>query len=439
MKESQSPETSRREFLRVSAGAVPAALAVSGVGYAAGTDAIRVGMIGCGGRCTEAATQAMTADAGVRLVAMGDIVMSRLQEKRKDLKAKYPEQVVVDDDHCFAGFDAYKHVIESSDVVLIANAAKFHPMHAMAALQAGKHVFLEKPHAIDPAGIKAIQAAAELAKQKNLCLLSGLQSRFSPGYRETIDRVHNGAIGEIVAIQETWLRAPYVLYPRTPGLTEVEYQASNQYHFHWLSGDDVPQTLIHNFDRAKWAMKEQTPVRCYGMGGRSTLHGEIYGSVFDHNALVYEFASGIRLYAYCRTIPNCYEENSSVILGTKGRAFVTQTRIEGETTWRYAGPRMYAGATENPYQIEHNELFKAIRSGQPINSGSYMVGSTMMGIIGQIGSYTGKAVAWDQAMNSDFFYPPKPEEVRADMTPPVKANADGIYPVFTPGVTQFLL
>ena len=435
MNGTESPATSRREFLWASAGAVPAALAASGVGYAAGTDAIRVGMIGCGGRCTEAATQAMTADAGVRLVAMGDIVMSRLREKRKDLQAKYPKQVAVDDDHCFAGFDAYKRVIDSADVVLIANAAKFHPLHAMAALQAGKHVFVEKPHAIDPAGIKVIQAAVELAKQKNLCLLSGLQSRFSPGYRETIQRVHDGAIGEIVAIQETWLRAPYVLYPRAPGLTEVEYQASNQYHFHWLSGDDVPQTLIHNFDRAKWAMKEQTPVRCYGMGGRSTLHGEIYGSVFDHNAVVYEFATGIRLYAYCRTIPDCYEENSSVILGTKGRAFVTQTRIEGETSWRYSGPR---GAAANPYQIEHDELFKAIRSGQPINSGSYMVGSTMMGIMGQIGSYTGKAVAWDQAMKSAFFYPPKPEEVRSDMTPPVKPNADGIYPVFTPGETQLL-
>jgi len=259
MNGTESPATSRREFLWASAGAVPAALAASGVGYAAGTDAIRVGMIGCGGRCTEAATQAMTADAGVRLVAMGDIVMSRLREKRKELQAKYPKQVAVDDDHCFAGFDAYKRVIDSADVVLIANAAKFHPLHAMAALQAGKHVFVEKPHAIDPAGIKVIQAAVELAKRKNLCLLSGLQSRFSPGYRETVQRVHDGAIGEIVAIQETWLRAPYVLYPRAPGLTEVEYQASNQYHFHWLSGDDVPQTLIHNFDRAKWAMKDRLP------------------------------------------------------------------------------------------------------------------------------------------------------------------------------------
>lgn len=394
-------------------------------------------MIGCGVRCTEAATQAMNADKGVRLVAMADIRMDRLQEKRAQLKAKYSDQVAVDDDHCFAGFDAYKRVIESADVILVANAAKFHPLHLMAGVQAGKHVFVEKPHFIDPAGIETVQAACELAQQKRLCVLSGLQSRYHAGYAETIQRVHDGAIGDIVAIQETWLRAPYVLYPRVPGLTEVEYQASNQYHFHWLSGDDLPQTLVHNFDRARWAMREENPVRCWAMGGRSTLHGEIYGSVFDHNGAVFEFANGVRLYAFCRTIPDCYEENSSVLLGTKGRAFVTQTRIEGETNWRYCDS-MCSGADSDPYQVEHNELFKAIRSGNPINSGSYMIGSTLMGIMGQIGSYTGEAVTWDQVSKSGFYYPPRPEECTKDMQPPVRLNAEGIYPVFTPGVTKLL-
>ncbi|MCL5745642.1 MAG: Gfo/Idh/MocA family oxidoreductase [Acidobacteria bacterium] len=425
-------EHSRRDFLKTSV-ALPAAMSA----YAAGSDIIRVGMIGCGGRCTEAATQAMNADKGVRLVAMADIRMDRLQEKRTQLKAKYSGQVAVDDDHCFAGFDAYKHVIESADVILVANAAKFHPLHLMAGIQAGKHVFVEKPHAIDPAGIKMVQAACELAKQKRLCVLSGLQSRYYAGYAETIQRVHDGAIGDILAIQETWLRAPYVLYPRVPGLTEAEYQASNQYHFHWLSGDDMTQTLVHNFDRARWSMREQNPVKCWAMGGRSTLHGEIYGSVFDHNGAVFEFANGVRLYAFCRTIPGCYEENSSVLLGTKGRAFVTDTRIEGETNWRY-DRRMYSGAGSNPYQVEHNELFKAIRSGNPINSGHYMTGSTLMGIIGQLSSYTGKAVTWEQASKSGFYYPPRPEECTKDMQPPVVLNADGIYPVFTPGVTKLL-
>lgn len=439
MPASASPEenTSRRTFVRLSAAALPFAAFPSGA-YAAGSDTIRVGMIGAGGRCTEAAGQAMDADKGVRLVAIADLLPDRAQERRNALKVKWPDQVQADNDHCFGGFDAYKKVIEAVDVVLIANAAKFHPMHMMAAIQAGKHVFVEKPHAIDPAGIKVVRAACEMAAAKKLCVLSGLQSRFHPGYRETIARIHDGAIGEVISIEENFLRAPYVLYPRKPGLTEVEWQGSNQYHFHWLSGDDVPQSLVHNLDRATWVLKEQAPVKCHGMGGRSTLHGEIFGSVFDHHAVVYEFADGVRLYAYCRTIPDCYNENSSVILGSKGRAFVTQARIEGQNAWRYSGPRTYSGPASNPYNIEHVELFKAIRSGNPLNSESYMARSTLMGIMGQLSCYTGKEVTWQQASVSDFYYAPKPEAVRADMEPPVKPNAEGIYPVFTPGVTTLL-
>ena len=432
----QQSEKPRRTFLKTAAAA--AAAAGARPGYLAGSDVIRVGMIGAGGRCTEAATQALNADDGARLVAMADVVMDRLKAKRKLLKEKLPRQVEVDDDHCFAGFDAYKHVIASSDVVLIANAAKFHPLHMYAAIQAGKHVFVEKPHAIDPAGIKVVEAACELARRKNLCVLSGLQSRYTAAYRETIQRIHDGAIGEVVAIQEKFLRPPYVLYPRQPGLTEVEWQGSNQYHFHWLSGDDVPQSLVHNLDRASWVLRGQAPMKCHGMGGRSTLRGEIYGSVFDHHAVIYEFPNGVPVYAYCRTIPNCYNETSSVVLGAKGRAEILKGRIEGENKWQYAGPPMYANSLTNPYQIEHNELFKAIRSGKPLNSGDFMARSTMIGIMGQISCYTGKEVTWEQVSASDFYFPPKPEDVRADMEPPVKPDAEGIYPVYIPGVTKLI-
>jgi predicted dehydrogenase len=432
MRQSEKP---RRAFLKTAAAVVAAGVRP---GYLAGSDVIRVGMIGAGGRCTEAAAQALNADDGARLVAMADVVMDRLKAKRKLLKEKLPHQVEVDDDHCFAGFDAYKHVIASSDVVLIANAAKFHPLHMYAAIQAGKHVFVEKPHAIDPAGIKVVEAACELARRKNLRVLSGLQSRYTAAYRETIQRIHDGAIGEVAAIQEKFLRPPYVLYPRQPGLTEVEWQGSNQYHFHWLSGDDVPQSLVHNLDRASWVLRGQAPIKCHGMGGRSTLRGEIYGSVFDHHAVVYEFPNGVPVYAYCRTIPNCYNETSSVVLGTKGRADILKGRIEGETKWQYAGPSMYANSLTNPYQIEHNELFKAIRSGKPLNSGDFMARSTMIGIMGQISCYTGKEVTWEQVSASDFYFPPKPEDVRADMEPPVKPDAEGIYPVYIPGVTKLI-
>jgi predicted dehydrogenase len=429
----------RRNFLKLPA-AVTAAAAVSPnlPGYVGGSDVIRIGVIGCGGRGTEAAGNAMDADKGVRLVAMGDLLRDRAMEKRTALKLKYPGQVEADDNHIFGGFEAYKNVIESVDVVLIANAAKFHPFHMKAAIAAGKHVFVEKPHAIDPAGLKMVRAACELAKTKGLSVLSGLQSRYYVGYREIIQRVHDGAIGEIVADQETWLRAPYVLYPRRPGQTEVEYQGSNQYHFHWLSGDDVPQTLIHNLDRALWALKGQPPVKAWGMGGRSTLRGEIYGNVFDHHSVVYEFPGGARLYAQCRTIENCYNENSSLLIGTKGRAYVTLGRIEGENPWTYSGPKSYSRPDLNPYQVEHVEFFKYIRSGTPINSGDYMVRSTQTALMGQFSCYTGQAVTWEQMNASDFYHAPRPEDVRIDMEPPVKPGPDGTYPVFTPGVTKLL-
>jgi len=224
--------TTRRDFLKAStvaaSAAVSGALGISRSVFAAGSDIIRVGMIGCGGRNAGAAVQALTADSGARLAAMCDIFVDRVKGKRAILKEQKPDQVIVDDDHCFAGFDGYKHVIESCDVVLIANAAKFHPLHAMTAIRAGKHVFVEKPHGIDPAGIKLMQRAADLAKQKRLCLVSGLQSRYHEGYAETVQRIHDGAIGDVVTIEENFLRPPYAVINREPGLTELQWQCSTQ-------------------------------------------------------------------------------------------------------------------------------------------------------------------------------------------------------------------
>ncbi len=431
------PRASRRSFLKTSA-AVIGATNLSGnfiarSAHAEGSDIIRLGLVGCGGRGTGAAINAMSADKGTRLVAMADLIIDRVRKGRASLQQRKPGQVTVDDDHCFAGFDGYKGVIEASDVVLIANAAKFHPLHLKTAVEAGKHVFVEKPHAIDPAGIKVVRAACELARSKRLCVVSGLHSRYHLGYKETIRRIHEGVIGDIVAIEENFLRAPYVLYPRQQGMTEVEYQGSNQYHFHWLSGDDVPQSLVHNLDRASWALREQVPVKAHGLGGRSTLNGEIYGNVFDHHAIVYEFASGVRLYAFCRTIPECYNDSSSILLGSKGRCNVTKMRIEGETNWQYEGSNL------DPYLIEHQELFKALRSGNPINNGEYMARSTLIGIMGQISCYTGKEVTWEQASSSDFYFPPRAEECRTDMEPPVRLDANGVYPAaFTPGISKLI-
>jgi len=431
----KSSGTTRRDFLKsstvVASAAVSGALGIQKSAFAGGSDIIRVGMIGCGGRNTGAAAQALTADPGARLVAMCDIFMDRVKGKRKILKEQKKDQVIVDDDHCFAGFDGYKHVIESSDVVVIANAAKFHPLHTMTAIKAGKHVFVEKPHGIDPAGVKLLQRAAELARQKKLCLVSGLHSRYHAGYAETVQRIYDGAIGDVISIEENFLRAPYVIIDRAPGLSELEWQCSTQYHFRWLSGDDVPQSLVHNMDRASWVLHNAVPATCHGLGGRSSMTEPIYGDVFDHHSVIYELDSGVRIYAFCRTTNGCYNDSSSTVLGSKGKASITRCQIWGENEWRWKGRC-------NPYQVEHDVLFKAIRSGSPVNNGGYMTRSTMTTVMGQISCYTGKEITWDQINKSDFYYAPRPEDCHDGMEPPTKPGAHGSYPVPKPGFTKMI-
>lgn len=438
MKQSTVPtinSCSRRDFLKLSSVAASAAaigtLEVGRTAHAAGSDILKVGMIGCGGRNGGAALQALTADAGTRLVAMCDVLKERVLAKREEIRGAKKDQVAVTEDHCFFGFDGYKHVIEASDVVLIANGAKFHPFHAMSAIRAGKHVFVEKPHGIDPLGVKLMQAACDLAKEKKLSIISGLQSRFHTGYQETVQRIRDGAIGDVVTIEENFLRAPYGVTERQPGHSELQWQVSTQYHFRWISGDDVPQSLVHNMDRASWVLGNAVPLKCHGLGGRSTMTEPIYGDVFDHHSVVYEFDKGVRVYALCRTTVGCYDESSSLIFGTKGRASLTSCRIWGETSWR-------SQSQCDPYQIEHDKLFAAIRSGKPVNSGDYMARSTMITVMGQISCYTGKEVTWEQINASDFHYPPKPEDCRDDMEPPTKPDASGSYPVPQPGRTRLI-
>jgi myo-inositol 2-dehydrogenase / D-chiro-inositol 1-dehydrogenase len=430
---------SRRDFLKTSMTAVAGTVAVGGLSlargaHAAGSDTIRIGLVGCGSRGPGAAVNAMSVDAGVRLVAMTDIFADRVKNRREMLHKEKPAQVQVDDGHCFSGLDGYKHVIECVDVVLIACSAKYHPTYLRAAIEAGKHVFVEKPHAIDPVGVREVAAACELAKRRKLSVMSGLHSRFEPGFQEAIRRVQDGAIGEIVTIEENFLRAPYQLYYREPNQNEVEYQFSNQYHFAWLSGDDVVQSLVHNVDRATWLLREQTPIKAHGLGGRSSSFGEVYGNVFDHHSVVYEYQNGVRMYALCRTQNGCYGEYSSAYFGTKGRCRLipaSRYSIEGENKWSYRGP------IGNPYELEHKALFSAIRSGNPVNCGEYMARSTLVGVMGQLACYSGRELTWEQVSKSDFVFAPKVEDVRLDMEPPVKPNEKGLYPVPMPGLTEF--
>lgn len=436
----------RRHFLKTSTTAAAtvslAGLPLERFAHAAGSDVLRVGLIGAGGRNTGAGAQALKADKGTRLVAIGDIFMDRVRNAREFIRAELAKDgradaVQVPDAHCFTGFQAYKEVIALSDVVCIANAAKFHPLQTLAALEAGKHVFVEKPHGIDPYTVKMMRRASDLARAKGLSLVSGLQSRYHPGYAETVQRVHDGAIGRIVSIEENFLRAPYGVTERKPGLTELQWQCSAQYRFRWLSGDDVPQSLVHNLDRARWALQEAVPLKCHGLGGRSSMVGPIYGDVFDHHSVIYEFPNGVRVYAFCRTTTGCYDEDSSLIFGTKGMANVKACRITGENPWRWQ-PTSNDPHQVDPYQIEHDRLYAAIRSGKPLNNGDYMVDSTMTAVMGQISCYTGKEVTWEQIWTSDFYYNVKPEDCRDDMDPPVTPGPDGSYPVPIPGRTRMI-
>ena len=259
-----------------------------------------------------------------------------------------------------------------------------------------------------------------------------MHSRFNPAWQETIKRIHDGAIGDIVAMQSMFLRSPYRLEHRDPKLSETQYQFSNWYHFRWLSGDDVPQSLVHNVDRMSWIMKDRMPKWAFALAGRSASFGEVYGDMFDHHTVVYEYESGTRLYALSRTQVGCYDNSGDIIMGTKGTCHLDKYRITGETNWKYEGEH------KNPYQVEQDVLVKSIREGKPFNSGSYMNDSTLIGVMGQIAAYTGKPVTWEECKISNLRYGPAPDESNFDTKPPTLPNKDGNYPLPMPGITKLI-
>jgi myo-inositol 2-dehydrogenase / D-chiro-inositol 1-dehydrogenase len=427
---------SRREFLQhsaVSGAAAYGTLSLARTAHAAGSDVIKVGLIGCGGRGSGAAANAMNAGKDVRLVAMADVFAERIESARPQLKKMYTDQFQVDDAHAFVGFDGYQKVIQSGvDVVVIACTSHFHPVYLKAAVDAGKHVFVEKPVAVDPVGVRVAMAASEEAKKKNLSIVSGFCWRYDEGVRETVQRIRDGAIGEIVAVQAARLGGPYVLRERRPGWNEMQYQFQNWYHFNWLSGSDPVQNLVHQIDNAAWVLGDVAPATAWGMGGRQVCTDpDRYGNEFDHHAIVYEYADGKRFFAHGRHIPGCFDQAAVIAMGTKGRAFMpSRPYIEGEKPWRSKGLK----SGESMYDNEHKELFNAVRTGKPVNNGDFMCSSSMLSILGEMVCCTGQQMTWEQVMKSKLSY--ALPRYGWDAEPPIKPGPDGRYPAILPGVTK---
>ena len=403
---SESGAASRRDFLRTSSllGAAMAVGAADSGAHAAGNGTIRVGLIGCGGRGTGAASNAMAAGKDIKLVALGDMFRERLDESRDQLRNEGGERFDVSDDRCFVGFDAYKRVIESGvDVVLLATPPGFRPLHLKAAVSAGKHCFVEKPVAVDGPGVRAVLEACEVAKKKNLSIVSGLCWRYHFAMRETIKRIQDGEIGKVQILQTTYnvgnAKPPITFDPKK--WSEMEWQLRNWYYFSWLSGDHNVEQHVHSLDKMAWVLKNEYPIRAWGSGGRTVRTGPEYGNIYDHHVVTYEFASGAKCFSHCRQQDHTLNDVSDYIYGTAGTATLLGGNkrnfvIQAEKPWRFP-KNQDAG---NMYQQEHDEFFASIRSSNPINDGEWMSRSTLMGIMGRMATYSGQEVTWEQAMNS---------------------------------------
>lgn len=425
--------TSRRDFLRTAGTATAGGLVASQLPFiqsasAQGSDVIKVGLVGCGGRGTGAASQALAADKGTVLTAMGDVFEDQLQSSLATLRKEAPDKVKVEPGQCFTGLDAYQKVLASGvDVVVLATPPGFRPMHFKAAVEANKHIFCEKPMATDGPGLRSVMESVREAKRKNLAVVAGFCWRYDNARREIFSRIHEGAIGQIRAIYSTYYTGPVKPMPpadrRKPGMTDLEWQLRNWYNFVWLCGDSLVEQAVHSIDKIAWAMKDVPPAKAVGVGGRQIpAHG---GNIYDHFEINYEYADGTRGFLGSRQQVGCYNQNADYLMGTKGVATIgvrSAPEITGENPWRFKGQN------NNMYQTEHDELFASIRAGRPINNGDRMCSSTLMALMGRMAAYTGLEVTWEQALNS------AEQLVPSNLTWDMKLDAP---PLALPGITKF--
>ncbi len=430
-----SNENSRRNFLKTTSVAIAASTVGLNSAYATPlfhhkrNDLLKVGLIGCGGRGTGAAVQALNADPDVQLTAMGDIFPDKLDKAYNALTGEHPERVKVSADHKFIGFDAYQKVIDSGvDVVLLAAPPYARPTHLLAAVEANKHVFAEKPVAVDGVGIRKILQGAKKAKEKNLALVSGFCFRYQNANREAFGRVLDGAVGDIRAVTGYRNGGELWSFPRQSGWTDIEYQLRNWYYYDWMSGDFIVEVAVHSLDMMAWALGDRIPVKAIGVGGRQKRTDPIYGNIYDHFAIEYEYEDDVKGYLFTRQQAGTDSRNTIEVFGEDGNAYMKmykEWRISGKNPWSYEGK------VNVMHQEEQNELFASIRAGKPINDGEWMASSTMLGILGRMVGYSGKEITWEEALNSDISIGPDYEDYNWDLKWPV-------HDVPVPGITNVL-
>jgi predicted dehydrogenase len=432
---------SRRDLLKTTA-AASATLAIAGLGanfaYAQGSDKLRVGMVGCGGRGTGAAEDCIAHNDNVELVAMGDAFKDHMDKSQATLKEKLGDRFKVTPDNTFIGLDAYKKVLASDiDLVILATPPGFRPMHIAAAVDAGKHIFAEKPVATDPTGIRSVLESAKKVKEKNLAFVTGTQRRHQAGYIETIKRIHDGAIGDLVGGQCYWNQGFLWSFPRKPEWSDTEWQMRNWYYFTWICGDHIVEQHVHNIDVMNWCF-DGHPVSAYGVGGRQVRTDPLYGQIYDHFAIEYTYANGARVTSMCRHWDNCDNRVSERVVGTKGSADPGGALygLDGKNSYRFKegsgtdrGSVVSKGERKSAYQQEHIDMIASIREGKPLNEAQRVAESTLTAIMGRMSAYTGKEVSWDAALSSklDLF----PKDLRLDGPMPVG-------PVPMPGKDQLV-
>ncbi len=406
MKSQKADGLSRRDFVKTTGAASAAIMASGNFAYASGVEEIKVGVIGCGGRGTGAITQNLEASPVTKIVAMGDLFEDRLKKSHEDVtkfaaEKGFSDRFAVAKENMFTGFDAYEKVIASDvDLIIMATPPAFRPMHLKASIMAGKHVFMEKPVAVDSVGIRSVIESSNLAEQKGLAIVSGTQRRHQAEYLDHMKMIQDGAIGEVISGQVYWNQGALWQKPRQDSWSDMEWQLRNWLYFTWASGDHIVEQHIHNIDVANWAVGE-TPESAVGLGGRQVRVDPGYGHIFDHFAVEFTYPSGAKIQSFCRQIDGTASNVSEHIMGTKGTS--------NPQKWVKSGPWLYEfeGKKVNPYVQEHTDLVESIQSGKLLNEGKRVAESCLSAIMGREACYTGKVIKWDEILNSPL-----------DLTPP---------------------